>query len=67
VDPKKIEAMHDWPRPKPLKSLHVFLGLMGAIIGILFRIMEILQLLSLPSLKRMVSFGLQLWIIPSNP
>jgi hypothetical protein len=29
VDPKKIEAMQDWPHPKTLKSLHGFLGLMG--------------------------------------
>jgi hypothetical protein len=27
VDPKKIEAMQDWPRPKNLKSLCGFLGL----------------------------------------
>jgi hypothetical protein len=27
VDPKKIEAMKDWPRPKTLKILCVFLGL----------------------------------------
>jgi hypothetical protein len=27
VDPKKIEAMQDWPRPKTIKSLHGFLGL----------------------------------------
>jgi hypothetical protein len=27
VDPKKIEAMQDWPHPKTLKSLHGFLGL----------------------------------------
>jgi hypothetical protein len=29
VDPKKIEAMKDWSRPKNLKSLHGFLGLTG--------------------------------------
>jgi hypothetical protein len=29
VDPKKIEAMQDWPRPKTLKILHGFLGLTG--------------------------------------
>jgi hypothetical protein len=29
VDPKKIEAMEDWPRPKNVKSLHGFLGLAG--------------------------------------
>jgi hypothetical protein len=29
VDPKKIEAMKDWPHPKTLKSLHGFLGLIG--------------------------------------
>jgi hypothetical protein len=29
VDPKKIEAMQDWLRPKTLKSLHGFLGLTG--------------------------------------
>jgi hypothetical protein len=29
VDPKKIEAMQDWPHPKTLKSLHGFLGLTG--------------------------------------
>jgi hypothetical protein len=28
VDPKKIEAMQDWPYPKNLKSLHGFLVLM---------------------------------------
>jgi hypothetical protein len=27
VDPKKIEAMHDWPHSKTLKSLCGFLGL----------------------------------------
>jgi hypothetical protein len=29
VDPKKIEAMQDWPHPKTLKILHRFLGLIG--------------------------------------
>jgi hypothetical protein len=29
VDPKKIEAMQDWPHPKTLKSLRGFLGLIG--------------------------------------
>jgi hypothetical protein len=29
VDPKKIEAMKDWPHPKTLKSLRGFLGLTG--------------------------------------
>jgi hypothetical protein len=29
VDPKKIEAMQDWPHRKTLKSLHGFLGLIG--------------------------------------
>jgi hypothetical protein len=29
VDPKKIEAMQDWPHPKTLKRLHGFLGLIG--------------------------------------
>jgi hypothetical protein len=29
VDPKKIEAMKDWPDPKTLKILHGFLGLIG--------------------------------------
>jgi hypothetical protein len=29
VDPKKIEAIQDWPHPKTLKSLHGFLGLTG--------------------------------------
>jgi hypothetical protein len=29
VDPKKIEAMEDWPHPKNLKRLHGFLGLIG--------------------------------------
>jgi hypothetical protein len=29
VDPKKIEAMQDWPRPKTIKRLHGFLGLTG--------------------------------------
>jgi hypothetical protein len=28
VDPKKIEAMQNWPHPKTLKILHGFLGLM---------------------------------------
>ena len=27
VDPKKIEAMQDWPHPKTLKRLRGFLGL----------------------------------------
>jgi hypothetical protein len=29
VDPKKIEAVQDWPHPKTLKILHGFLGLIG--------------------------------------
>jgi hypothetical protein len=29
VDPKKIEAMQDWPHLKTLKSLRGFLGLIG--------------------------------------
>jgi hypothetical protein len=29
VDPKKIEAIQDWPHPKNIKSLHGFLGLTG--------------------------------------
>jgi hypothetical protein len=29
VDPKKIEAMQDWPHPKTCNILHVFMGLMG--------------------------------------
>jgi hypothetical protein len=29
VDPKNIEAMKDWPHPKTLKILHVFMGLTG--------------------------------------
>jgi hypothetical protein len=29
VDPKKIEAMEDWPHPKIIKSLNGFLGLIG--------------------------------------
>jgi hypothetical protein len=29
VDPKKIESMQYWPRPKTLNILHGFLGLMG--------------------------------------
>jgi hypothetical protein len=29
VDPKKIEAMQDWPHPKTLKNLRGFLGLTG--------------------------------------
>jgi hypothetical protein len=29
VDPKKIEAMQDWPHPKNLKILHGFMGLTG--------------------------------------
>jgi hypothetical protein len=29
VDPKKIEAMQDWPHPKTLKILRGFLGLRG--------------------------------------
>jgi hypothetical protein len=28
-DPKKIEAMQDWPHPKTIKRLHGFLGLTG--------------------------------------
>jgi len=29
VDPKKIKAMQEWPRPRTLKNLHGFLGLAG--------------------------------------
>jgi hypothetical protein len=29
VDPKKIEEMQDWPRPKTIKILRDFLGLIG--------------------------------------
>ena len=29
VDPKKIEAIQDWPHPKTLKILRGFLGLTG--------------------------------------
>jgi hypothetical protein len=29
MDPKKIEVMQDWPRPKTLEILRGFLGLMG--------------------------------------
>jgi hypothetical protein len=29
VDPKNIEAMHDWPHPNTLKRLWVFMGLTG--------------------------------------
>jgi len=28
-DPKKLQAMQEWPRPKTLKSLHGFLGLIS--------------------------------------
>jgi hypothetical protein len=31
VDPKKIEAMQDWPYPKTLKILRVFLGLASSL------------------------------------
>jgi hypothetical protein len=29
LDPKKIEAMRDWPHPKTLKILRGFMGLIG--------------------------------------
>jgi hypothetical protein len=64
VDPNK--SMKDFPRPKTLKSLRGFLGLMGYYRKF-FKIMERLQLFSLPSLKRILSLGLHLWIMPSKP
>jgi hypothetical protein len=64
VDPKKIEAMQDWPRPKTLKSLHGFLGLTDIITNLL-RTMEKLQPLSLLSLKIILSIGLMQLIKPS--
>jgi hypothetical protein len=32
VDPKKIEAMKDWPSPKTLKSLRGFMGMFNEIL-----------------------------------
>jgi hypothetical protein len=48
VDPKRIEAMQDWPHPKTLKSLCGFLGLTGYYRKFV-KIMERLQHLSLLS------------------
>jgi hypothetical protein len=45
VDPKKIEAMKDWPHPKILKS-YVVSWVSHAIITSLFRIIVKFQLLS---------------------
>jgi hypothetical protein len=57
VDPKKIEAMKEWPRPKTLKSLHGFMVLTGYYQKFV-RNYGKLQFLSLLSLKRMLSLGL---------
>jgi hypothetical protein len=66
VDPKKIEAMQDWPHPKNLKILCGFLGLMGYYHKFV-QIMEKLQLLSLLSIKIILSLGFPLLITPSKP
>jgi hypothetical protein len=67
VDPKKIEAMQDWPCPKTLKRLCGFVGLTSYYHKFIVRIMEKLQHLSLLSLKIMLSLGLHQLINPSMP
>jgi hypothetical protein len=57
VDPKKIEAMHNWPHPRTLKSMCGFLVLTGYYHKFIQNYGKIVAPLQL-SLKRMLLVGL---------
>jgi hypothetical protein len=66
VDPKKIEAIQNWPRPKTLKIFCGFLGLTGYYRKFVHNY-ETLWFISQLSLKIILSVGLQQLTNPSKP